>query len=339
MDAMTAPPTPRSIRLLGRLVVAASACAALLVTPLGLAAAETETATENSSVATTTPPVPGGLPSGIEGLAAYVPANSCSPTARAGTVKLGTLLTSTYSGTRFGGARSCGSLPDSEHHDGRAVDWMNSVRDTTQAAQAKAVLGWLFATDSHGQTYANARRLGVMYVIWNNKIWGAYSADQGWRAYSSCASHPEKGWDTTCHRDHMHLSLSYAGALGHTSFWSKKVAAPDYGRCRPADLNWSYSYETPRATPCPRYPVVRAKSGASALDKSLVNFSGRYLKTGYASSAVTAVQQAVHTSATGSYGATTTTAVKRWQRDHGVPETGTINHTTWRALLKANAPK
>src|SRR5687768_1466307 len=155
-----------------------------------------------AAAATPTPPVPSGLPAAIEGLAAYVPANSCGSAARAGTVKLGKLLTSTYPGTSFGGSRGCGELPDSEHHDGRALDWMNSIRNAQQANQAKAVITWLQATDVQNQQFANARRLGVMYIIWNNKIWGAYSADRGWRPYSSCADHPERSWDTTCHRNH-----------------------------------------------------------------------------------------------------------------------------------------
>ena len=120
-----------------RLLVAASACAALLLAPLGtsqLAAAEV---TDASIAVIKTPPVPSGLPSGIEGLAAYVPANSCSPTTRPGTVKLGKLLTSTYSGTRYGGARGCGALPDSEHHDGRAVDWMNSIRKPSRPTRPR----------------------------------------------------------------------------------------------------------------------------------------------------------------------------------------------------------
>ena len=43
----------------------------------------------------------------------------CGSATRAGTVKLGNLLTSTYSGTSFGGIRACGTVPDSEHYDGR----------------------------------------------------------------------------------------------------------------------------------------------------------------------------------------------------------------------------
>ncbi len=93
-----------------------------------------------ATAATSTPPVPPGLPAGIERLAAYVPANSCGSATRAGTAKLGKLLTSTYPGTSFGGIRGCGTVPDSEHYDGRAVDWMNSIRSDKQAAQAKAVI-------------------------------------------------------------------------------------------------------------------------------------------------------------------------------------------------------
>ncbi len=281
------------------------------------------------------PPVPQGLPGGIENLAAYVPANSCSATTRPGTAKLGKLLTTTYPNTRYGGARSCGSLPDSEHHDGRAVDWMNSKRNATQAKQGAAVISWLLATDAAGHEYANARRLGIMYIIWDGKIWGAYSADRGWRPYSSCASHKEKSWDTTCHRDHMHLSLSWAGASARTSYWTKKVAAEDYGRCRPADLNWAYSYNGFNPNRCPRVSTVSAPKGATALRKTLTRYSGRPFQQGVKGPGVTAVQQAVKAKKTGSYDAATVKAVRAFQRAHGIPDHGRVNYTTWRALLKA----
>ena len=310
-------------------LVAALALVVSCLVPAGILTAD---------AATVTPPGPGTQPAGIESLAAYVPANSCSPTARPGTVQLGRLLTSTYPGTTFGGARGCGALPNSEHHDGRAVDWMNSLRNAKQAAQAKAVISWLFATDDDGNTYANARRLGVMYVIWNNKIWGAYSADQGWRAYSSCAKHPQKSWDNTCHRNHMHLSLSWAGAMGRTSYWSGEVAAPDYGRCRPADLNWAWAYGGPNPTRCPRYGLVKPPKGASALLKTLTNYSGQHLVTGSKGAAVTAVQKAIHVGATGKYTPATAKAMKAWQSAHRIVASGTVNKTTWRALLRVNAP-
>ena len=188
-----------------------------------------------------------------------MPANSCDPVTRPGAAKLGRLLTATYPSTSYGVERGCGSLPNSEHHDGRAIDWMISIRNKSQAAQAKAAITGSLATDDKANKHANARRLGVMYVIWNNKIWGAYSADVGWRPYSTCAEHKEKSWDSTCHRNHVHISLSWEGAMGRTSFWSKKVAAPDFGRCRAADLNWAYAYDKPNAQPCSRTAGCRSE--------------------------------------------------------------------------------
>ena len=274
--------------------------------------------------------MPSGLPAGIERLAAYVPANSCGSATRAGTAKLGKLLTSTYPGTSFGGIRGCGTVPDSEHYDGRAVDWMNSIRSDKQAAQAKAVIAWLFATDDQGHEYANARRLGVMYVIWNNKIWGAYSADRGWRAYSSCADHPERGWDTTCHRDHMHISLSWAGAMAHTSFWSDEVAAQDYGRCRPADMNWAYNYKSPNPVAC---RAVRRGEGAfgfvgaaqvvdhvlrSAAAQRIEGIRGEGGPEGGRDQRQWQLRRG------------TVTAMKKWQSKHNLTASGSVNYATWR---------
>ena len=89
---------------------------------------------------------------------------------------------------------------------------------------------------------ANARRLGVMYIIWNNRIWGAYRPADGWRPYRAAPSTPSPGSDTACHRNHVHLSLSWAGAMGRTSWWTQAVAGPDYGPCRVPDLNWAPAY-------------------------------------------------------------------------------------------------
>jgi hypothetical protein len=313
--------------------------AATLVTALTLAVTAAPLTPANA--ATPTPVVPSNLPAAIEPLSGYVPANSCDPTAKAGTVALGRLLTTTYPGTSYGISRTCGTdaLPTSEHYDGRAVDWMNSVRNPTQAAQAKAVVSWLLAPDADGDAYANARRLGVMYIIWNNKIWGAYSADRGWRAYSSCADHPEKSWDNTCHRNHMHLSLSWPGALRTTSYWTNQVATPDYGPCRARDLNWAPPYGTPRTTPCPRYPKVTAPKGASATLKTLTTYSGMRQSLGSAGPVVGAVQKSVGTTATGHYDARTKTAVKKFQTAQGLNPSGNVNSATWRALLRTQAPK
>ena len=289
--------------------------------------------------ATPVPVTPTDLPTDIEPLAAYVPADSCDPTAKSGTVDLAQLLTATYSGTSYAISRVCGTDSSiSEHYEGRALDWMVSVRDATQKAEATTVIHWLFATDSNGNAYANARRLGVMYILWNNRIWGAYRASDGWRAYSTCASHPEKSWDTTCHRNHMHVSLSWESAMAATSFWSKQVAARDYGPCRVKDMNWARPYLAANPTPCTAYSVVRPAAGASAVDRSLVAYSGIRLISSSTGPAVVAVQKALKVTATGHVNAATRAAVRRWQTGHALDATGVVNVPTWRSLLKAFQP-
>lgn len=286
------------------------------------------------------PPAPAVVPTGIEDLAAYVPANSCTPRARPGTVALGTLLTTTYPGTTFGGSRACGPTPNSEHHDGRAVDWMNSVRDARQKKQAKAVIDWLLATDAQGHPYANARRLGVMYVIWDNHIWGAYRPADGWRVYDGCTARSKRArsLDAACHRNHMHLSLSWAGATGRTSYWTGEVAATDYGRCRPADLSWAKGYSSPNPVPCPQVGRPRAPKGASKTLRTIVTYSGRGMSRGSTYGAVKAVQKTIGAEQTGTYSAATEAAMRSWQAQHHVKATGTVGYATWRALIKALAP-
>ena len=292
----------------------------------------------NPTNAWSAPPMPPGLPAAVDPASSYTPQTSCEPFTKPGTARLAKLLTDAYAGTSAGTARACGSVPNSEHYDGRSIDWMVSVRDTSERRQATAMLKWLRATDARGNKYANARRLGVMYLIWNNKIWGIYNADQDWRDYSSCADHPEKSWDSTCHRNHVHISLSWPGAQARTSFWSKKIADLDYGPCRPADLNWVASYAGINPNRCTRYPAVRAPQGASANLKVLTTYSGMILRRKSEGPAVKAVQKVVRVSATGYFGAATRAGVLRWQRAHGLTATGGINHKTWRAILKDQAP-
>ncbi len=301
---------------------------------LGLSTAESATA-----VAPTLPRPPGGLPSGIESLARYVPATSCDAHAKAGTVAFAALLKSA-TGVNSNIPRNCGAdaLSTSEHYDGRAVDYFVSSRSATSRAKANAVIAWLLATDSKGQRYANARRLGVMYIIWNGKIWGAYRPSDGWREYSGCSKLTRAAYDTTCHRNHMHLSLSWEGAHKRTSWWTKRVARPEYGPCRVSGLNWAPPRSTPNYTPCPNRPRVSAVSSAPALGRTLVAYSGMYLALGSAGPIVKAVQSAIGTPADGGFGPATRTALAAWQRRAGVPATGRTDATTWRALIRRYLP-
>ncbi|MBV9484723.1 MAG: hypothetical protein JO246_01550 [Frankiaceae bacterium] len=114
-----------------------------------------------------------------------------------------------------GDMRGCSVGGTSEHKDGRAWDWGVDHRVAAQRAAGKSMLHWLFATDSHGNHNAMFRRLGLMYVIWNKKIWGAWS--QHWEPYS-CSG------PTLCHVDHMHFSFGWAGAEKKTSYWTHDVS-------------------------------------------------------------------------------------------------------------------
>jgi peptidoglycan hydrolase-like protein with peptidoglycan-binding domain len=321
---------PPGLRTARNLALAATAGLALAVTGLMPAAVAVPTV----PTMVKTPAVPASLPAGIETMSPYVPQTSCEWTDKPGSIALGDLLKATYPDTSYGISRPCTGTMESEHYDGRAVDWMNSIRKPAQAAQATAVLKWLFATDAAGNTYANVRRLGVMYVIWNGQIWGSYNAV--WKPYLTCAAHPETSWDTTCHRDHMHFSLSWAGAEKRTSFWSGAVAANDYGPCRQPDLEYAAPYTRPNPTTCASYPVITAPAGSSAAYASLVKFSGAELRAGYSGNPVTALQNALGVSpATGTFGPKTTAAVLAFKGAHRLPDTALVDATTWRALLAA----
>lgn len=48
---------------------------------------------------------------------------------------------------------------------------------------------------------ANARRLGVKYVIWNQRIWSVERSGEGWRLME------DRGSATANHKDHVHISF------------------------------------------------------------------------------------------------------------------------------------
>jgi peptidoglycan hydrolase-like protein with peptidoglycan-binding domain len=296
---------------------------------VALVAAAVAMAAPSASASTPIPPAPAALRT-IEPLAAYVPANSCDPRAKTGTTALGSLLTKTYPGTIYYTVRPCDASV-SEHYQGRAVDWMVSVKNAAQYADANAVLKWLFATDSYGNTYANVRRLGVMYIVFNNRIWGSW--DRTWEPYQNCAKEPSSAYDNDCHRTHIHFSLSWEGANKRTSYWTNKPVPTDYGSCKAPDLNWAGLHAVPRATPCPTHPTLTAPAGASTLYKQVVAYSGARAVLGDTGPVVVAVQRVVGVSADGDFGPKTLAALKTWQTKHHVPASGYADQVTWRTIM------
>ena len=290
-----------------------------------------------AAVAPPTPGIPAGLPKAIEPLGGYVEQVACQPKARSGTLALARLLARTYrnyDGTSYGTGRACGTGGTrSEHYDGRAIDWMVDVHDARQHAAAKTFIAWLLATDKGGNRFAMARRLGVMYLIFDNRMWGAW--DGRWEEYNNCSHLPAHRYDNSCHRTHVHISLTWNGAMGRTSYWTGRIAPTDYGPCRLLGLNWAFRYSGRNLLPCPDLPLVLPAPHASATKKALVSFSGANLHLGSGGPAVSAVQHALGVPASGVFDAQTSRAVTAFQRHSRLVRTGRMNPRTWRALLAA----
>jgi hypothetical protein len=210
-------------------------------------------------------PATPSFPAAIDAYAGSEPETSCSPTEKPGPRALRSLLAQTYPRISSNIVRPC-SAGSSGHEEGRALDWMTSVRDSTQRDIAETMLSWLLATDQYGNPHANARRLGVMYVIWNNKMWRAYDpyrgGPTGWTEYSGCsaASKAGTGYDNACHRNHVHVSFSWDGANALTSWYGGDLTCPTPA-AKPA---WTGTATNLRAVAVQPFRALDTRKGASA---------------------------------------------------------------------------
>jgi hypothetical protein len=267
-----------------------------------------------------TPVVASTVGRGIEPLSPYMPQTDCDLVLRQGTVALMRLLQHTYpDGSNLGILQSCAAEGmTSEHSDGRALDFGLNVKNARQHAEADAFLQWLFATDRYGNTQAMARRLGVMYVIYNSQIRSV--GDSGYSPYDSSLCSGSRGDATTCHRDHIHISLNWAGALGRTSFWTGHVAPIDYGPCVAVGHLFSGHYTKPNPNPCPDAPV-----------RPLQTLT---LKARGASVAL--VQRVLRVQVDGKFGPITAKAVLTWRKAHHMStSTAVVDSAMWAGLNRA----
>lgn len=157
----------------------------------------------------------------IEGYASYDGQSTCAPAAKAGTKVLQSWMVRTYGGSKGPISRPCSSGGQSEHKEGRALDW---TMDAAKSADRAAVRRWLddvFAADGQGRAHAKARRMGIMYIIWDDKIWRSYSQFEV-GAYTPCRPVTDCS-KTARHRDHVHVSLSRAGGRGATSWYAGRL--------------------------------------------------------------------------------------------------------------------
>ncbi len=163
----------------------------------------------------------------IEEYAEYDGMDRCKPKAKRGVVAFEALLQAAYPDTTWMNiSRACDVGGDSEHKEGRALDWSRDASDPAHAAQVTELLDWLLATDVHGNTHAMARRLGIMYVIWDRQMWSSWDGE--WEVY--CIQKRRKCKDTNSkaalhpHDDHVHFSFGWPGARMKTSFWHPEVS-------------------------------------------------------------------------------------------------------------------
>lgn len=272
------------------------------------------------------PPTPAGVTADLEQLPGYVPANSCDSSAKPGVLRFASLIQSTYAGTgSYGISSSCASEGGiSEHTQGRAWDWKVSVSSPAQVAQVQALFAWLLAPDAQGRPAANARRTGVMYIIWNKQIFGLYRPGDGWRPYSCSGV-------TACHQDHVHFSFTWAGARAATSYWSGHVAPTDYGPCTGPGQMFALPVAVARAAPCPARTYVAA---TSPVVTGLQTSPSTVLAPGATGTAVAAVQRALGgTTPDGDFGPATSDLVTTFQERRGLPATGIVNVATRSSLI------
>lgn len=193
----------------------------------------------------------------IEDFAHYVPQTNCNPTPKPGTLKLAAWLQRKYPGTgSLGISRSCKGGGVSEHKEGRAFDWAVSVHSARDRAYVRDFFDRLFATDAAGNPDALARRMGVMYILWNDHIWAAYDHFErrdylaaGCKKASACN-------DTVQHRNHVHISLTRRAARGLTSWYDPAPATPTQPAPAPAPA--------PRPAPGPPTPQAAPSTAAAA---------------------------------------------------------------------------
>jgi peptidoglycan hydrolase-like protein with peptidoglycan-binding domain len=307
-----------------RRLLVAVAC---LGTVLAIATGSTATALADQPAAGLGPPVrlpahphglplPTDLPKEVDPAAGYQPQQACLAKPMPGVVKLRALALQTYGlgGPSPDAARACTDGGTSEHKDGRAWDWMLSHANTKQRQAAADFIAWLIGTGPSGERGEMAARLGVMYVIYNRKIWASYSPQ--WRDYTGADPH------TT----HIHISLSWNGARAHTSFWTDRIWPVDYGTCQvfsgqPATV----PTKTPRTAPCP-YATTAPRVSTQSL-----------VWTGSRGAQVTQAQNLLGVSPTGTYDGATRQAVIAYQGSHDLPKTGCVDDPTWASLLPASA--
>ena len=174
-------------------------------------------------VALATPSV-GKFGRAIDPIGGYEGATKCDPDAEPGVVAFQQMVMRAYPTTGAGSiSRECsGGTATSEHNEGRAWDWGVNAAVASQKKIADELIDWLIQDDRYGNEHAMARRAGVMYLIWNRRIWFPWS---GWEIYCEqrkrgCVD-PDDGDLRHPHTDHVHFSFTKAAAAKKTTLYNR----------------------------------------------------------------------------------------------------------------------
>ncbi len=278
-------PSPRSVPWRGLSVVGASIAAI----PLTL------TSTGVASEALLPKPAR-ALPSQLDAAAPYQGGYRCLTGELPGVVAFAKLLNATYGSHVYGIWRRCAM----EHGEGRALDWMVDAKTSAGLELGNRITRWLAAPDAQGRPGAMARRFGINYIIWNRQTWRAYDPARGWTPY----------YGVSPHTDHIHISFTWDGAYGRTSWWTGvPVVTPLTG-----------PLSTPQPVVSPPGPVITA-SGYP------------WLRQGHSGTDVALAQRVVGATPDGAFGPRTAAAVAAWQRANGVPVTSEMDNATWSRMV------
>jgi hypothetical protein len=110
------------------------------------------------------------------------------------------------------------------HAEGRALDWHLDARNPADRRAAERLIALLLAEDRAGNPHALARRMGVQEIIWDCRSWWSGAPRLG--RYSACYSRDSRRRrrvdDSTAHRNHVHVGLSWPGARQRTTFWAAR---------------------------------------------------------------------------------------------------------------------
>lgn len=157
----------------------------------------------------------------------YDPATRCVRIRRPGVDAMVAWLQAGHRGQHWGSYRCelWGEDSASLHAEGRAIDWHLNVKNPADKAAATKLIRLLLAPDTTGEPQALARRMGVQELIWDCGYWSAGMGE--FTDYRDCFGKdgitPRRRISATvAHRDHIHIGMTKAGAMGRTSFWADR---------------------------------------------------------------------------------------------------------------------